>query len=432
MQKKWLSVLSVIVLVLLALNPVFAGGQKDEAVEEETVKSLSVWHAYAGQADKVEFMNYAMNSFKEKYPDIVVEEVPMEHSAYKLKLNTAMATGNPPDVFYTLPGGYLGAFVDGDQVFPLDDALKQDGWGDSIVASALDRVKYDGITYGVPIDIDATVIWYNKTLFAEYGWDIPKTFQDLLVLIEVIKKEGIIPLSLGNKDRWPATFWFQYPMMRLVDSGVVDAFNAGDPNASFSPEGAKAFQVVQDLVKVDAFPKGFNGMTAGEANMLFLNSKAAMVLNGTWQIGMSADAPDDFELGFFPFVTFKDGKADQSDVIAGVAACFAMSRNTVNKDAAILFLKHMTSPEIAAKYVEIRKTLVTTKGATTAAIAGEVLYSISKDVIEKSASLDSFYDTAMIPTASETYYSTLQAVLSLEMSPEEAAKLLDASMRASE
>ncbi|PIE03370.1 MAG: ABC transporter substrate-binding protein [Acidobacteria bacterium] len=419
----------LVILMILSTGLVWAGGSQDAQGDNTGSNKLVVWHAYAGQADKEEFMKYAMDSFKEKYPDIEIEEMGMEHSSYKVKLNTAMNTGSTPDVFYTLPGSYLGAFVEGGLVEPITADLAGE-WGKSIMESALARVTYGGDIYAVPIDVDATVVWYNKALFKEKGWSTPSTMDEFLALCKTIKKDGIVPVALGNKDQWPSTFWFQYPMLRLVDTGIVDAFNAGDSSASFSPEGTAAFQVIADLSKAGYFPQGVNGMSPGEANMLFLNGQAAMVLNGTWQIGMSADAPDNFELGYFAFPTFKNGKADQSDVIAGVAACFAVAKDTPNREAAILFLKHMTSKEVAAKYVEIRKTLVTTLGAATKENAGEVLYGISTNVMEKAGSLDSFYDTAMPPAAVDTYYTVLQGVISGDITPADAAAQLDASMKA--
>lgn len=447
MSKKWLWIISTLVVTAFLLTacagpaaPVAqettAPESASEAAPAETVADdsstgkLVIWHAYAGQPDKEEFMKYAMDTFKEKYPNIAVEEVGMEHSSYKVKLNTAMATGNPPDVFYTLPGAYLGAFVDGDQVFPLDEALAQDGWQDSMLESALARVRADGKTYAVPIDIDAAVMWYNVSLFEKYGWEVPTTYDEFLALSETIKAEGIIPVALGNKDSWPATFWFQAPMLRRVETGIVDAFNAGDANVSFDPEAVKGFEVIQEVAARGYFPEGANGMSDGEANMLFLNGQAAMVLNGTWQIGMAADAPDDFELGYFPFMTFADGKEDQSDVIAGVAACFAIAKNAPDKDAAILFLKHMTSPEVAAKYIEIRKTMVTVKDAITPENAGPTLYAISTEVVENASSLDAFYDTAMPPAAVDTYYTLIQGVIDQSITPEEAATRLNDAMRA--
>lgn len=402
------------------------------ATTEPAVKRhLTIWHAYAGQQDKVDFINYAMQTFKEKYPDIEVEEVPMEHSAYKTKLTTAMAAGNPPDVFYTLPGGYLGAFVAGGQVYQLDDELAKDGWGDSFISSALASVQYGGKTYGVPIDIDAVAVWYNKKLFDANGWTVPTTWDEFLALCDKIKAKGIVPIALGNKDRWPATFWFQFPELRLVGSGIVDKFNAGDTSASFDPEGVQPLQIMADLAKKGYFPTGFNGMSDSEANILFLNSQAAMVLNGTWQIGMAADAPaDTFELGFFPFPTFPNGAGEQSDVIAGVAASFAISEKCADKEDAVLFLKHLTSMDVMKKYVEIRKTMVTVKGATTEENAGPVLFGITSQIIEKAAHLDSFYDTAMPPAAMEVYYTVLQGVLDGSITPADGAKQLNEAMKA--
>ncbi|MDC7125918.1 MAG: hypothetical protein PQJ46_10130, partial [Spirochaetales bacterium] len=94
------------------------------------------------------------------------------------------------------------------------------------------------------------------------------------------------------------------------------------------------------------------------------------------------------------------------------------------------FLKHITSKEVAAKYVEIRKTLVTTLDAATEENAGPVLYGISANVMANSGSLDSFYDTAMPPAAVETYYTVLQGVLSGDITPADAAAQLDAAMKA--
>ena len=422
-------VLAVVMVCLLAGGGLFASG-KGEAGPGAGPKHLTIWHAYAGQADKVEFMKWAMDTFKKMYPEIGIDEVPMEHSAYKVKLDNAMSAGTAPDVFYTLPGGYLGAFVKGGQVASLDKAFAADpAWKSSIMESALARVTYNGSVYAVPIDADETVVWYNKALFKAKGWQEPQTWDAFVALCASIKSSGVIPIALGNKDSWPSTFWFQYPMLRLVGTGVVDRFNAADPKASFYPEGVRAFQVIHDLAQAGYFPEGVNGMSDGEANMLFLNAKAAMVLNGTWQIGMTADAPKDFELGYFPFPTFKDGVGTQTDIIAGVAACFGMSKSCKDVDSAVKFLKFMTSKEAGAKYVEIRKTLVTTKGAVTEQNAGPVLYSISK-LMEKAASLDAFYDTAMPPAATQAYYTALQGVIGLTTSPDDAAKALDAAMKA--
>ncbi|MGF6178016.1 ABC transporter substrate-binding protein [Ensifer sp. 4252] len=391
---------------------------------------LSFWHAYAGQQDKVDFINFALDEFAKAHPDIKLDVVAAEQSAYKTKLNTAMASGNPPDVFYTLPGGFLNAFVNGGQMYALDADLARDGWGSSFLESALAQTSKDGHAYAVPVDVDSVVFWYDKALFAEKGWTVPSSYDELLALAETIKGEGIVPFALGNKDAWPATFWFQYLEMRLKGSGVVSAFVNKDAKAALGGEATKALEHVAELSSKGYFPIGFNGMGDQEANMLFLNGQAAMMLNGTWQIGASADAPEGFELGYFAFPAVKDGAGDQSDVLAGVAATFGISQKAENKADAVTLLKFLTSSQVMTKYVELRKTMVTVKDATTEAAAGPVLFDISSKLMAKAGHLDPFYDTAMPPAATNIYYTSLQGVLDGSVPPADAAKRLEDALRA--
>lgn len=406
-----------------------AGASMMLATLPATAGELTFWHAYAGQQDKVDFINFALDAFAKKHPDITLDVVAAEQSAYKTKLNTAMASGNPPDVFYTLPGGFLNAFVKGGQMYALDQDLAKDGWRESFLESAIAQTSKDGHTYAVPVDVDSVVFWYDKALFAEKGWAVPKTYDELMALAEKIKADGIVPFALGNKDSWPATFWFQYMEMRLKGSGVIAAFVNGDANATLGPEGEKAFEKVAEIAKNEYFPTGFNGMSDQEANMLFLNGQAAILLNGTWQIGASADAPEGFELGTFAFPTVEGGTGDQTDVLAGVAASFGISEKAGNKADAVTLLKFLSSPEVMTKYVELRKTMVTVKGATTEAAAGPVLYGISNDLMSAAGHLDSFYDTAMPPAATNTYYTALQGALDGSVTPAGAAKRLEGALK---
>ncbi|MFT4219840.1 MAG: extracellular solute-binding protein [Microbacterium sp.] len=426
--RKSLSV-AVAAAVLVGLTGcVGSGGSTSSSGGDDN--SLTIWHAYAGQDDKVEFIDWALEGFQAEHPDADLRIVAAEQSSYKTKLQTAMSTGDVPDVFYTLPGGYLDAFVESGQVANLDDELAKDGWGDSFIPASLESVTFDGSTYAVPIDIDAAVIWYNTKLFESKGWQVPTTWDEFLALCDTIAKDDIVPVALGNKDGWPATFWYQYPMMRVEGSGIVTAFANGDDDASFGSNAADAAEALATLADRKFLPTGANGMSDQEANLLFLNSQAAMVLNGTWQIGMSTDAPDEFDLGYFPFPTMADGKGDPTDVLAGVAASFAMSEKASDNELAIDFLRYMTSEEVMKKYVELRKTMVTLKEATTPDIAGPVLAGVVQDVIEPAEHLDPFYDTTMPPKATTVYYSTLQGVIEGSVTADEAAKAIDEAVRA--
>ena len=67
---------------------------------------------------------------------------------------------------------------------------------------------------------------------------------------------------------------------------------------------------------------------------------------------------------------------------------------------------------------------------TTEAAAGPVLYGISNGLVSAAGHLDSFYDTAMPPAATNTYYSALQGVLDGSVAPADAAKRLEDALKA--
>ena len=44
-----------------------------------------------------------------------------------------------------------------------------------------------------PTEIETLVLYYNKTLFEQNGWEAPKTLDELTALAETIDEAGIIP-----------------------------------------------------------------------------------------------------------------------------------------------------------------------------------------------------------------------------------------------
>ena len=66
----------------------------------------------------------------------------------------------------------------------------------------------DGELYSVPNELETLVLYYNKTLFEEQGWEPPTTIDELMALSEVVAAEGIIPFSHANAEWRPSNEWF--------------------------------------------------------------------------------------------------------------------------------------------------------------------------------------------------------------------------------
>ena len=83
----------------------------------------------------------------------------------------------------------------------ITDLIKSAGLDQQFAEGAFGTTSIDGKVYMVPFTSDVTnVIWYNKDVFAAKGLTAPTTWAEFLTLCDTLKKQGITPLSVGNKD----------------------------------------------------------------------------------------------------------------------------------------------------------------------------------------------------------------------------------------
>ncbi|MEG1779404.1 MAG: extracellular solute-binding protein, partial [Oscillospiraceae bacterium] len=66
--------------------------------------------------------------------------------------------------------------------------------------SKLNEISRDGKLYYLPGPSQIRGIVYNKTLFAEKGWEVPTDFDGFISLCKQIEATGIRSLQLGLDD----------------------------------------------------------------------------------------------------------------------------------------------------------------------------------------------------------------------------------------
>ena len=66
----------------------------------------------------------------------------------------------------------------------------------------LEAAKINGKNYIMPISIEFFGIYYNVDKFDKNGYEVPKTWDDLVTLADKLKKDNEIPFILSNKDSW--------------------------------------------------------------------------------------------------------------------------------------------------------------------------------------------------------------------------------------
>jgi raffinose/stachyose/melibiose transport system substrate-binding protein len=383
-------------------------------------KKLSFWYIETGK--RKEIIEDTIKKFMEQHPDVEIEAVQIPNDPYKTKLSVAMGGGNPPDIFHSWGGGWLKQFVTANQVLDLTDKIQTD----SYLPAAVGAATFNAKVYGAPMALSVVPFFYNKEIFAKYQLQPPQTYQDLLAIVDKLKKENIIPIAMANQTKWPAAFYLMYFAERLAGPEIFnEAFER--TGRKFDDEAyVKAGQMIQDLVKRGAFNPGFNGLNydSGQSRQLLYTGKAAMEMQTASYINnVRAESPDfEKKLGIFPFPMVEGGKGNISNVVGGVSPVLSVSAKTKYPDVAIELVKALTSKETGQRLADEASTISAIKGV-------EYKDSFAKqfnDMLSKASFMQTFYDQTLPPELAELHKDTTQALFGLTMTPEEAAKKMEA------
>ena len=324
-------------------------------------------HVDPGQA----FIKEAVAQYMADHPNVKIDVTFLENALLKDKVSTDMQAGDPPDLFQGWGGGTLAQQVDAGLVRPIDDEIAD--VKDDINAAGLSMTQVDGKQYGLPYNLGAVGIWYNKDLFEQAGIDAPPaTWEELLTDVQTFKDAGIVPISLaaGTADAWTSMFWFAYLSVRICgQEGMNTAITTGDWTGECF---VKAAQELERLVGTEPFQEGFLAATHPAQEGEFGNGKAAMMLQGQWAASAQASESESKEgigdaLGWFPFPMVEGGAGLPTDVFGG-GDNFIVGRDAPPE--AVEFAKWLTTdPDVIAKWVAsgdgILPTLNGSEGLTT-------------------------------------------------------------------
>ena len=109
---------------------------------------------------------------------------------------------------------------------PLDAYAEQFGWNDRFAKGSLEPRQGKRQALQHPDEIETLVLYYNKTLFEQNGWEPPKTIDELMALAEQINAAGIIPFAHANAEWRPANEWFVGEFLNHSAGGPQKVYDA--------------------------------------------------------------------------------------------------------------------------------------------------------------------------------------------------------------
>lgn len=305
--------------------------------------TLKLWHIWASESEtQKKPFEQIIKDFENENPNIKIEVDSYENETYKTKIKTAISVQEGPDVFFTWGAGFAKPFVSSNSVLPLDDYLS-DGTKEKISTGTLDNFTFDNKIYGLPMYLWSAVLYCNQELFDKNGVKIPETYDELLSAVEVFNKKGIIPMTCGEKERWPGMFYQN--ILAIRTAGVKMCNEALNGETSFEqPEFVESAARLEELVKAKAFDRGVMALTKDESEASFKLGKVAMYYMGNWAAG-SFDADGSQIAGKivcknFPSISGASG--DPDSFLGGSIESFMINANTASKDEAVKLVKYIS------------------------------------------------------------------------------------------
>lgn len=387
----------------------------------------------------------AVARFMADYPNITVNQVHQQNDNYKQQLIVAMSSGQAPDMYIHWGGGPMAEYYKSGFVNDITDMFNTYDHPDFIDA-AVAQSSYDGKVMAIPFGgLSGCDIFYNKTIFAEVGVEVPETIDDLEAVCDKLIEAGYVPFSLANGSKWTGSMYYMYLVARHSGNAEFDAAYTQENGGTFTSDAfIWAGEKIQDWVKKGYFPEGVNSLSTddGQDRALLYDNTCAMMLHGSWQTrSIATDNQEwyDENIGVFRFPEDAEAKANgvPQNVEIGTAIGNGFSFNCFNADGSVDQAKLDACYVLATQYFNddtynqeqlASSTIPSIKGFEST--IEDPNMKVVADVFFNASNVQLWYDQYLPASVTEVHKDCMTELFGLQKTPEEIGQEHDAAMQA--
>ncbi|SCM73925.1 ABC-type sugar transport system, periplasmic component [uncultured Pleomorphomonas sp.] len=269
----------------------------------------------------------------------------MDHEAHKTAIRSYLVVG-APDICFWFSGNRMKAFVKRGLFDDISDLYEREGYK-NVLGATTGALTVDDRQYGLPLGGLLWGMFYRRDVFEAKGWTAPATVEDLLKLGEQARSAGMVPVSMGTKEMWPAAGWFDHMNLRI--GGLEKHLALMDGKLPYTDASLKpVFDKWEELIRADLFTPNHTSSGWEQAAAALAQKKAAMMdLAGFIKYGFPPDEVD--QLAYVPFPVIDPSIARYEDFSLN---SIHIPKNGKNKQDARDFLAYFYKPENLAAFLE--------------------------------------------------------------------------------
>lgn len=285
-----------------------ATGLGTAGVASASVVNLTWWTMWSGAT--LQLLNQMTTQFNKTHPGIHVTEtnIPSDATTSTAKLLSAIAAGNPPDIF-TEWWPEIGSFAANGDLVPMDQFMTGPyaGFKKWEYPVAVQGGTYKGNLYAVPMGLNSWALYYNKGMLKKYGIKSPpKTLAQLdadqakmwVISGGRLQQMGFYPDVNGNGFQFYTSFF-----------NATNCFNkAGKYDFENCPGAQREMNWIASYAKypysqIMALQTAV-GQVAGGQTDIWTRGLAGFVLSGPWEGAQNVPTSNPGMIGNFGVEAF--------------------------------------------------------------------------------------------------------------------------------
>lgn len=303
----------------------------------ELTGTVTFWNGYAADGEEIStFTDVVLPAFNAMYPGITVEHQEIPYDDLRQKLVTGLAGGILPDVLRA-DIIWVPEFADQGALLALDTEMDDFATiSAGMFPGPVSTNKWGDHYYGLPLDTNTRVMFYNQKLFADAGITDPPADIDALeadfATIQAKLGPDVFGYAEGGTGPWSVLPWIWSFGGGITDDAVTSA--TGTLNGPATVEAVTRLKRWLDAGYLSPSILG-GGLATSEQ---FGNDTAATILEGPWMPGIFKNQFPDLQYGY---ATVPAGAGGTASVVGGED--IVVFKSTQNKEAALAFTRFMVS-----------------------------------------------------------------------------------------
>jgi multiple sugar transport system substrate-binding protein len=257
--------------------------------------TISYWNGFTGGDGPA--MQKLVADFNASQDLITVDQNTVNWAQYYQRVVAAVHAGKGPDVG-AMHLEQLATQAARQTINPLDDVLDELQLdGGQYPTRVWEAGTYEGVRYGVPLDVHSLASYSNNQLLEQAGLDRqPRTGDELQQALQELVGAGVeTPFWMPN--RWPAHLMF----LSLLWQFGGEPYAEDGSRALFAEEpGVQALSWMREQVSKEFSPANVAPDTQYTA---FKNGEGAFTWDGIWQINDLQTTAPDLQWGIAPVPT---------------------------------------------------------------------------------------------------------------------------------